>query len=1053
MRKIWPLVLLIILCLPFVSSTSDLVGATALYWTHDDAEISGQVMTDLAGNINAQISGAPITGVAGIKNQAIDFDGSDDYVSSSSGMTFKAITWSMNPDLTITAGANAADVLGENDSSIRLIVGPITGSVSDEALGWCPSGTCGADLWYWTFADLSVSNFTAGNWVHFIMSWNSTDSAYYLWFNGTPIGAGNEFSSPTESSSLSNVRFGRNSGGFMNAQGDEFAIFNETLDNANADTLWDGGGISQYPYQDIVTINRSSYNVTSAIQNNTLWRTNTSFPIPIIDTTPTVTFNASLASNCSIGTVNRNFTNMTTDDANRKCGTTGVTQHTCTLPATDPISASVETIYISCVASQLIQNATSTSGPLVLDVVTISITDIEVVGVTNITANITWTTDFTSNSSVNYGTTTGLGTFVDSAANVTSHNINLTGLSEATRYFYNVTSCRDGSCTTNGTFNFTTMKLVNFLLDGKAADRKYELQYVGNLTLNLSNVSGGVTAVFSFSHPDWPDVTDSSYPFTVLFNFSNLSVQTFTGGVATVLLNSTNKTATITLNNKTELGSVKYNLTGISDTGFPVNVSIFKNAVDSVLDLFGTLVGDKLEILKYVRRGETVFNSTILFERAGTQIITLSINKPKVNGTLIFNLTGSLSNQGNDLERQALLHNTSIYTDFSNSQTETFFSKLLAPVATYDDFSDSSETQGRLWLEEERLLCDSFVIYSVTPSRVYEMKLFSDTCSGQPRNLVSFSTDLDEFEVRNYSSLRFNFSTQYESVLGSNPPNAPMRIRITDGIRTVTLLTAYRSTFGDIQGDSTGPSPVEIRFIEENDVVTTAKVYYNDTLIRTQDITSLANSLDWDLKVDIESVTAPGSGVGNLYARIERGLYLSAYDIDNLTFVGPNNRTGNVTSGIIHNTSNNITSARLKWNEIILQNVSASKKFLGSAELSNSSLFSVQAWLSADNGTNWESTINNVVHVFDNPGKALRYRFIYAIRDGSGLFEPLVTGVRVFVTPENLQNFTINIDGESGDKEFNVSNLNSTELFTHSGDSVLNACNATVFQGACILFL
>jgi hypothetical protein len=208
-------------------------------------------------------------------------------------------------------------------------------------------------------------------------------------------------------------------------------------------------------------------------------------------------------------------------------------------------------------------------------------------------------------------------------------------------------------------------------------------------------------------------------------------------------------------------------------------------------------------------------------------------------------------------------------------------------------------------------------------------------------------------------------------------------------------------------------------------------------------------TLDWDLRIDIESNTAPGSGEGDLSARIERGLYLSGYDIDNLTFIGSKNRTGNVTSGIIHNTSNNITSARLKWNEIIVQNASASKKFLGSAELSNSSLFSIQAWLSADNGTNWESTLNDVVHVFDSPGKALKYRFIYAIRDNSGVFQPLVSGVRVFVTPENLQNFTINIDEESGEKEFNVSNLNTTQLFTHSGNAVLNACNATSFQGAC----
>ncbi len=75
----------------------------------------------------------------------------------------------------------------------------------------------------------------------------------------------------------------------------------------------------------------------------------------------------------------------------------------------------------------------------------------------NESALISWTTSENANSTVNYGTTTSLGTVVGNASNVTSHSINLTGLTNGTTYYYNVTSCDlVGNCNTTGVFNFTT---------------------------------------------------------------------------------------------------------------------------------------------------------------------------------------------------------------------------------------------------------------------------------------------------------------------------------------------------------------------------------------------------------------------------------------------------------------------------------------------------------------------------------------------------------------------------------------------------------------------
>lgn len=85
------------------------------------------------------------------------------------------------------------------------------------------------------------------------------------------------------------------------------------------------------------------------------------------------------------------------------------------------------------------------------------ITNVANVSITQTAATITWTTDEDSNSSVDYGNTTGLGTTQGSAGLTTSHSVGLTGLTANTTYFFNVTSCdASDNCNTTGTYSFTT---------------------------------------------------------------------------------------------------------------------------------------------------------------------------------------------------------------------------------------------------------------------------------------------------------------------------------------------------------------------------------------------------------------------------------------------------------------------------------------------------------------------------------------------------------------------------------------------------------------------
>ncbi len=98
----------------------------------------------------------------------------------------------------------------------------------------------------------------------------------------------------------------------------------------------------------------------------------------------------------------------------------------------------------------LIFNISDTTPPIISNVINWSIT--------NQSAKINWTTDESSNTSVNYGTSLSLGTFSSTDDSVLIHSRTLSSLINFTIYFYNVTSCSSGGCNTSGPYNFTTIQ-------------------------------------------------------------------------------------------------------------------------------------------------------------------------------------------------------------------------------------------------------------------------------------------------------------------------------------------------------------------------------------------------------------------------------------------------------------------------------------------------------------------------------------------------------------------------------------------------------------------
>ncbi|MFQ5860635.1 MAG: fibronectin type III domain-containing protein [Dehalococcoidia bacterium] len=89
------------------------------------------------------------------------------------------------------------------------------------------------------------------------------------------------------------------------------------------------------------------------------------------------------------------------------------------------------------------------------------ITDVQVASIGDTSATITWATEQSGNSVVNYGTTSDLDKSASDASLVTSHSITLTGLSPDTEYLFEVQSTdEDGNTATDNNngdyYTFTT---------------------------------------------------------------------------------------------------------------------------------------------------------------------------------------------------------------------------------------------------------------------------------------------------------------------------------------------------------------------------------------------------------------------------------------------------------------------------------------------------------------------------------------------------------------------------------------------------------------------
>ena len=145
-------------------------------------------------------------------------------------------------------------------------------------------------------------------------------------------------------------------------------------------------------------------------------------------------------------------------------------------------------------------------------------------------ATITWTTDETATSVVNYGTTTSLGSSETVSGYAISHSVELTGLSAETTYYYRVQSAdTSGNTSTGSILSFTTeeepVMPTSFADDMESGDSKWTKSPAGSSPWAITATSYARSGGYALFSADEASIKDDSIA-TYQIDFRGASVAT-----------------------------------------------------------------------------------------------------------------------------------------------------------------------------------------------------------------------------------------------------------------------------------------------------------------------------------------------------------------------------------------------------------------------------------------------------------------------------------------------------------------------------------------------
>jgi hypothetical protein len=206
---------------------------------------------------------------------------------------------------------------------------------------------------------------------------------------------------------------------------------------------------------DVVSANGSSLSSTSA--NNSFTTLAAAGPVisavasgSITSTSAIITWTTDQASSSQV-----KYGTTQTYGSNSNLNNNLQTSHSVTLSGLTP-GTTYDFVVVSTNSSSV--TSTSTNYTFATTAVAPVISAVASGSITSTSAIITWTTDQSSSSQVNYGITTGYGSSSAlSGTLVTSHSITLTGLTPGTTYDFDVVSTNGSSLTATSTnYSFTT---------------------------------------------------------------------------------------------------------------------------------------------------------------------------------------------------------------------------------------------------------------------------------------------------------------------------------------------------------------------------------------------------------------------------------------------------------------------------------------------------------------------------------------------------------------------------------------------------------------------
>jgi hypothetical protein len=130
------------------------------------------------------------------------------------------------------------------------------------------------------------------------------------------------------------------------------------------------------------------------------------------------------------------------------------------------------------------------------------IVNVKAVNITNTGATITWDTDRGATSKVVYGPTTSYGNSTSEDSNlVTSHSVNLTGLTPGTEYHYRVV-CKEiqNKESMSGDYKFTTPGEGGVGgVDVKTYPNPYSSSKGNSMTFSIGGTAGGEVRIYTVS--------------------------------------------------------------------------------------------------------------------------------------------------------------------------------------------------------------------------------------------------------------------------------------------------------------------------------------------------------------------------------------------------------------------------------------------------------------------------------------------------------------------------------------------------------------------------